>query len=841
MLNYFDIHFDFESGKFEAAPNRTTCFTLNIVPFLNQMTIPKNGITFDNVIINADDPDNFGIDVDFTVYHPFPGYDEYDAYDMRGVVIGDGADTLEYDSLRISRHGTDLWMKNPDGYTRWFNPTEFTSETIFGYYDGGYQNLAGNAHLNPYKYYAKHLQADGNAWYFLTGDPNFDGIFESGSSRRMELEFPMPPEGNALMFGYAVVVCWEFQGPDGPFYPVHLPEPVACSANQTPDVWYNETDGSGGDLILDVDLFAWDEQPSKLKIESSVLDNIEEFDFETYASPGGEHYSTWSVEAPAGTFTGTDGHEVWIIAECEDYDYSNGNPSLPHAEGPLAAFFRYDVYVKDDSGIPPPEVLSVTPDKGYTDSQIDDMLISGLNFQVGATVVFEEEATGITTPQLPCDFISDEILEIDLDLTGWSTGFYHVTVRNPDLQYDSLEHAFEVLEYPEGDLILEDEIHLPNEHPLKHGTYPAICVENDGDVTISYIEWWHNPEDPYDYRFWSEGYKSDDDGDTWPHQEYGMNGSYFDPIIFGFSTKIWPSTTDTAWRTFNHMHLYTDPAEWWIGYADTVFDGPYNHESACYAHDIDYANDIVQDSDGYIYLFGDRDDVISFKKSELPDRLDGGPTTNMWELHPKYEMVPYGRLSRVRSSALYNDTSYIIYYEPDNDLIRLAKMVLPDWETWDTSAVVWDADGSGAHRPRDPGLFVDDSGFYVTFVRTDFLTGFNEVCYTWSADGIDWSEPVVVRSNVFTILETPIFRYTVDDVPVIGTMWWEDTRIYASWSTNEGISWANPVLLSTMYDDNGYPDFWIADTGNWHFTFASYNPTSELWELHYRRGHIELY
>ena len=353
ILGYYDIQFDPETMEFEAVANRTAEFTLNIVPFLNKMMTPVNGITFDSIVIHNDDPAFFGVDLEFSVYHPFPGYDQYQAYDMRGVVIGDGADSLQYGGLNVARHGADLWMKNPDGYTRWFNPTDFTSELIFGYAPGGWQNYKGNAQLNPYKYYSKHLGKDDNLWSYLTEDVNYEGIFESGSGRTMELEFPLPPAGIGIMFGYAVVVAWEDQGPTGPFSPYHVAEAVAANITQTPDVWFDGT-SSGGSLILDAELFGWEYQPSIIKIESTVTDGIAEFDAGSIGTPVSEHVSSYHVEVVSKDLSSAENHYGWLIAEYDGFDYANGLPEIPHADGPLAAFFRYDIEVVGGPGNLPP-------------------------------------------------------------------------------------------------------------------------------------------------------------------------------------------------------------------------------------------------------------------------------------------------------------------------------------------------------------------------------------------------------------------------------------------------------------------------------------------------------
>ena len=361
LLGYYDIYFDPGSETFEIAENRTTAFTLNIVPLLNRMTIPMNGITFDNIVVHTDDPAILGVDVQFTVYHPFPGYEQYQAYDLRGVVIGDGTDVLEYGGITVGRQETDLWMKNADGFTQWFNPTDFTVENIFGYMPHGWQNYQGNAQLNPYKYYAKSLQQDDDLWTFLTGAYNWDGVFESGNGRTMELEFPLPPDGIGLFFGYAVVVAWEDQGETGPYVPYHVTEPVAISANVTPDIWYDGIN-TGGDLIVDFDLFAWEEQPDTIKIESSVLDNIAEFDAMAIGTPVSDTVTSYSISTPADDLVTTEGHYLWVIAENTDKNYSNGMTGLPYADGPLATFFRFDVPVSDSSDNTPPVINGITDD-----------------------------------------------------------------------------------------------------------------------------------------------------------------------------------------------------------------------------------------------------------------------------------------------------------------------------------------------------------------------------------------------------------------------------------------------------------------------------------------------
>ncbi|MCX6645904.1 MAG: PKD domain-containing protein [bacterium] len=424
LLGYFDCQLDVENKTIEIVPNRTVDFTLNLVPFLNKMNIPKYGITFDSVAFHQDDPSFLGVDVEFSIYHPFPGYDQYQGYDVMGVVIGDGSSTLDYQNLRVAEHGMDLYMTNADGYTRWFNPSEFTTELIFGWAPGGYQNFEGNATLNPYKYYAKHLEKDQDLWFFLTVGPNFDGVFENGVGRTMKLEFPMPDPG--LKFSYAVVLAWEDEG-DGPYHPYHRDEAVAAKITQTPDLYFNEIDGSGGDLILDIDLFAWKKQPTTIRLESGVLQNVMPFNAATYASPGGENYSTYHIEIQSDPFVGTD-HEAWVIAEYPQSDYSNKLVGVPHGEGPLASFFRIPLTIAESPYNQPPE-CDLTSDPGV---DYEGPLPVTITFDAngydpeGGPLIYQWSENGT-------DWESDAVTK-DYEYT--TNGYYSVYVKVTDIEYD---------------------------------------------------------------------------------------------------------------------------------------------------------------------------------------------------------------------------------------------------------------------------------------------------------------------------------------------------------------------------------------------------------------------
>ncbi|MCX6647338.1 MAG: hypothetical protein NTY09_13415 [bacterium] len=389
LMGYYDIYFDIQKQTFEVVEDRSSEFTLNIIPLLNKMTVPRGGITFGSLVVDSTDPAVLKVDVELEFYHPFALYDQFMVYDLMGVMIGDGGTQMKYQGLNAAKRGTDLYMTNADGYTRWFNPSEFTSTSIFGSAPGFISNYTGNAKLNPYKYYAMSLASYGDVWDFLTGGSNNDGLFESGDGRLLRLEFPMPSAGGlGLKFGYAVVCCWEDQGPDEPYTPYHRSEAVAISVIDSSDLWFESAGNSGGNIISDFNLYSWEEQPQAIIIESSVLTSNALFNALDEAEPGGENYSSYHIDVPADNVTAPGMTDYWIISECSSYDYKNGLPDFPSADGPLAAFFRIPVEVIDGVGCPTPVTSQIYPNSIAESYQLGTATITASNVVYGSGVNF---------------------------------------------------------------------------------------------------------------------------------------------------------------------------------------------------------------------------------------------------------------------------------------------------------------------------------------------------------------------------------------------------------------------------------------------------------------------
>ena len=371
LWGYFDLFMDPDEMKVEAVPNRTAGYSINVVQFLNAnplgVTVSFNGKT---VV-----PGYITIDMDVTITHPLNNA-KFDGYDVRGVLLGRGSQTMLYDTgLNYAVKDVDQELLNADGYTRWFNFPEFISPGIFGYTPGilappGYNP---DATLNPYKYFGEGLTAGGSVWSYLTsGDPNV-GYFLHGTSntRNYQVRFPIPIPG--IKYGYAIIANWE--GGDPQFHPSHSRETVGCGVLPNHTLYYIDDSDNGGALKFDLSIFDWLSELNggsmsdyTIWIESTVLSS----DYVANANDmtpigGGENFSTYRFDIPADNVTGLTGNEMFVIVEYPGEDYTNpfNVPNL--VDAPLTAFFRYDLEVLN---VHPPEIQLIAPNGG-------EMLYSG--------------------------------------------------------------------------------------------------------------------------------------------------------------------------------------------------------------------------------------------------------------------------------------------------------------------------------------------------------------------------------------------------------------------------------------------------------------------------------
>lgn len=227
-LGMYSISIDSETLTVTAVPARTSDVHLNLSRvFINTFNLAIA------VIPGESDPANGLFTLDFTLTHPIPMHPEFTAFDIRGIVMSPGS--LDIDTVIFS--GLDeTQLENADGFSRWWNPTEFTDPGIFGYEDGLFTNTTSGvltATVNPFKYFADILGPtdDLSAVPGQALDSEFGRLlFSSGTSntRRYSLRFPMDPTP-VIEFGYVIDGSWAESTPNPPG---EVPDDFPFDANQ---------------------------------------------------------------------------------------------------------------------------------------------------------------------------------------------------------------------------------------------------------------------------------------------------------------------------------------------------------------------------------------------------------------------------------------------------------------------------------------------------------------------------------------------------------------------------------------------------------------------------------
>ncbi len=475
LWGMWEVTIDGATGECDIVPMRGAMFNANVVRFLQPPSSPIHLIT---ISVNPGSDLTTGhMDLDVTLRHPFVGLNKFRGFDVRGIVMGDGNVPFLFD-LTVRRGGVnDLRLENPDGWTRWWNPSEFTTyDTVLGYTHGSRStpDYYATATINPYKYFADGLERDAK---LSDVDPANRGSFSVNpgvNTRRYILQFPRGPSGSIIYkFNYAVDASWAL--PDPSYAPEYPPEAYPPEANMQEawqlvfdstrsTAWYVNENAKGGTVQLDLEIFDWQGafQPSGVEGEvGSILLDSPLFpgpiDMEPISSvlPGGPASSIWSAEIADLSLTSAGMFECWVGIEADEpSNYApqiEGDPYMfDWPDAPLRSYWLGYIEVSPFFPSDAPEVDLVIPPEGDQSTVVPDLQVIGRNFQDGAEVTFWNDipaSLAVSNTQ----WISESTIMCDVDCAG-PLGFYNVTVENPDTQEGTLFDGFEVVEAP-GDSI----------------------------------------------------------------------------------------------------------------------------------------------------------------------------------------------------------------------------------------------------------------------------------------------------------------------------------------------------------------------------------------------------
>jgi hypothetical protein len=375
------VSIDRLTGVVEISPLRGTAFNANVTQFLHPPFSPVNQMTVD--ILPSSDLPNGCVEADVTFNHPFPGLDQYREFDVRGIFMADGSHVSDHDPAIYygDKDLNEAVVLNPDGYTRWWNATEFMdSMPLFSFKPGKLgNNPMPTATLNPYKYYADDLPYDG-----IVGDldPATRGVFSPGGpthTRLYKIQFPVDSGTPSFKFNCAVDASW--YKPDHAFAPEYPIESFSPSAQCQEaynlslntggsSLWYESGD-FGGKLAIKLEVFDWQAPVNPLGvqgevkavwIESPVLDGpVDMLPFST-SSPGSQATSSiFETELDKSMLNIASPGDFPILVAVESTVPNSYQPQVDGGEmfifptGPLAAYAFGSVHVEGEQQYAPAE------------------------------------------------------------------------------------------------------------------------------------------------------------------------------------------------------------------------------------------------------------------------------------------------------------------------------------------------------------------------------------------------------------------------------------------------------------------------------------------------------
>ncbi len=342
LLGMYTFVIDPALGTIDIIPLRESALHLNALKFLEP---PPN---LHLSLVNPPQINGNILDVDIGLRNPYLGLDQFTGFDVCGIFITHGSLSGFHDPDLIMPGDGDTRLLNPDGYTRWWNPSEFPhGETIFCYKDGllGTPALeAGfNCTINGYKYFADDLEANDPLTSLATGNR---GMFSSGQQNVRHYSIDL---SGGLIFNYAVDACWAIPQGDIPY---DIPDDFPQKANRSEaynviitelenSLYHDEITGiSGGRLKLQIDTRDhFNAQDNVVYVESLAALPYEEAD----QLGGGDDSCMYEVELVGYGLIEHGSGELLITVQSEAMHYGGLLP-----DEPVCSYFTHTFTIADE-------------------------------------------------------------------------------------------------------------------------------------------------------------------------------------------------------------------------------------------------------------------------------------------------------------------------------------------------------------------------------------------------------------------------------------------------------------------------------------------------------------
>ena len=470
----------------EIVPIRGVALGCNITKFLQPPISPTHMLSI--AIQGGSDPAAGFLIVDVSILHPFPGLVQYRGFDVRGILMSDGTSVSGIDPGIIYPSDSETRLLNADGYTRWWNSTEFTSyETIFGFTQGAFAPpVLPSATLNGYKYFTDGLTADDKMDDIDPANRGTFGVSPGVNNRRYEIQFRMDSGSPVYSFNYAIDASWHFPDPAfAPEYPVEA-YPLSANCNEAywlnadfdgSTAWYVDSTSSAGDLHIALEVGFWRALEPDIDVPDLVQDILVEspelnipaqsvLGSSIVSDGNGMTSSVYTFDIP-GVVPSNLTDQTLLVA-VESIEPPNYQPQIPGGDvfdfpdTALTGYHMFEVPISDAAPTIQPIVLSIDPNIGVLDSGDLQVSVVGQDFLPDAYVQFVKNDNPGVVLEADGEVVDPGGTNIDciLDMnfsSGALPGIYHVKVTNPGPPPASgqLDDGFEIIEITSCDQVYE--------------------------------------------------------------------------------------------------------------------------------------------------------------------------------------------------------------------------------------------------------------------------------------------------------------------------------------------------------------------------------------------------
>ena len=527
-MGYYMLDVDTQSYEVEAVPLRSGEWHFNMVGMLNTTM----GVSA-AVVPGESDPMNGLFVLDISLDHPLPTATQFAGFDVKGILMTPG--TLALGPLTFAGVG-ETHLENADGYTRWWNPTEFTTPGIFGYTQGAITKASPGvltATVNPYKYFADILRPT-DALAFVTDEPLTNdegrGVFAAGSTntRRYAIRFPVDPAPQ-IIFGYAVDCSWNLPSPNPPGeipddFPINANQPEAYRLAVVPtacSLYYDSDTGTGGGVLrLQINVHDWQGHNSG--------DTASEI-------------STVRVFAPGLMASGVDATFLNQVTSKARYTIDLTGLAVPTSAGPAPIIVSVgstdgSTY-KQGGGAAPEETLSAyhmimleVPDPvcvGDANNDWSEAVPFGFDEPIVDQVCLPDDYRDFYTLELPPGYEPTGEIRLNCDATSTKLGVYdhtQVLIDEADIVSGVASLSFETLDLTPGSYY----IRVLTSNASEIGYYLLELTGELQNITPT------NPVNVTPSTLFC------DPSHIWLHGDYAFMSSYYGVWVYDISTPSNP-------------------------------------------------------------------------------------------------------------------------------------------------------------------------------------------------------------------------------------------------------------------------------------------------------------